>query len=95
MNDNTVKEKWFRKGDMKGPYVISKNKWLIAILIHPLLFRRFSSTSLMSRAYIAFKSPEELATFSLNYDGHLFRDKQGNQCDAFFSGYIMTGHLRQ
>jgi regulator of nonsense transcripts 3 len=32
----------------------------------------------MSRAYIAFRTAEELATFSQNYDGHLFRDKQGD-----------------
>jgi hypothetical protein len=30
-----------------------------------------------SRAYIAFKSEEELALFSQGYDGHLFRDKAG------------------
>ncbi|KAG8856281.1 hypothetical protein FRB91_000970 [Serendipita sp. 411] len=36
----------------------------------------------MSRAYIAFKTPEELATFSQNYDGHIFKDKQGNEYSA-------------
>jgi hypothetical protein len=30
-----------------------------------------------SRAYIAFKNEEQLATFSQGYDGHLFRDKAG------------------
>jgi len=30
-----------------------------------------------SRAYIAFKSEEQLAQFSQGYDGHLFRDKAG------------------
>lgn len=30
-----------------------------------------------SRAYISFKSEEQLAQFSQGYDGHLFRDKTG------------------
>ncbi|PVF98668.1 nonsense-mediated decay UPF3, partial [Serendipita vermifera] len=38
--------------------------------------------NIMSRAYIAFRTAEELATFSQNYDGHLFRDKQGNEYSA-------------
>ena len=33
--------------------------------------------SVPSRAYIVFKSAEQVATFSREYDGHLFRDKQG------------------
>lgn len=62
VNDNTVKERWYVKGALKGT--------------------RLSTSSLFSRAYIAFRSPEELATFSQNYDGHLFRDKQGNEFSA-------------
>jgi regulator of nonsense transcripts 3 len=30
-----------------------------------------------SRAYIAFKNEEQLALFSREYDGHVFRDKSG------------------
>jgi hypothetical protein len=30
-----------------------------------------------SRAYVAFKSEEQLALFSQAYDGHIFRDKTG------------------
>ena len=30
-----------------------------------------------SRAYIAFKDAQLLASFSKDYDGHLFRDKAG------------------
>ncbi len=30
-----------------------------------------------SRAYIAFKSPEQLGTFARDYDGHKFMDKAG------------------
>ncbi len=33
--------------------------------------------SVFSRAYISFKAPEQLATFSQAYDGHVFKDKQG------------------
>ncbi|KAF9520557.1 hypothetical protein BS47DRAFT_642025 [Hydnum rufescens UP504] len=35
--------------------------------------------SVPSRAYLGFKSPEQVAQFSREYDGHLFRDKQGNE----------------
>jgi len=31
-----------------------------------------------ARAYIAFKNAEYLANFSRDYDGHIFRDKQGS-----------------
>ena len=30
-----------------------------------------------SRAYIAFKTEDFVATFSREYDGHVFRDKAG------------------
>ena len=33
--------------------------------------------SVPSRAYIAFKNEEMLATFSREYDGHIFKDKAG------------------
>ena len=33
--------------------------------------------NISSRAYIAFKDEQALATFSREYDGHLFRDKAG------------------
>lgn len=33
--------------------------------------------SVPSRAYIVFKNAEQVAVFSREYDGHLFRDKQG------------------
>ncbi|KAL5520728.1 hypothetical protein ACEPAF_2730 [Sanghuangporus sanghuang] len=35
-----------------------------------------------SRAYIAFRTVEKLATFSQAYDGHIFRDKTGNESFA-------------
>ncbi|KAJ3716601.1 Smg-4/UPF3 family-domain-containing protein [Lentinula raphanica] len=35
-----------------------------------------------SRAYIAFRNEEQLALFSKEYDGHLFRDKSGNESQA-------------
>ncbi|KAJ4001906.1 Smg-4/UPF3 family-domain-containing protein [Lentinula boryana] len=35
-----------------------------------------------SRAYIAFKNEEQLALFSKEYDGHLFRDKSGHESQA-------------
>ncbi|KAF8895836.1 regulator of nonsense-mediated decay, partial [Gymnopilus junonius] len=35
-----------------------------------------------SRAYIAFKNEEQLALFSREYDGHVFRDKTGAESQA-------------
>ncbi|KAL1660096.1 Smg-4/UPF3 family-domain-containing protein [Schizophyllum commune] len=35
-----------------------------------------------SRAYIVFKTDDQVATFGKEYDGHLFRDKAGNEFQA-------------
>jgi regulator of nonsense transcripts 3 len=43
---------------------------------------RYNKENIPSRAYIAFKNSEFLATFSQAYDGHLFRDKAGNESRA-------------
>ncbi|EMD37045.1 hypothetical protein CERSUDRAFT_95309 [Gelatoporia subvermispora B] len=43
---------------------------------------RMNKENIQSRAYIAFKNEEILATFSREYDGHLFRDKAGNESSA-------------
>ncbi|KAI6126621.1 Smg-4/UPF3 family-domain-containing protein [Pisolithus sp. B1] len=44
--------------------------------------KRITKESVPSRAYIAFKNEEVLATFSREYDGHTFRDKSGNESHA-------------
>ncbi|KIK82630.1 hypothetical protein PAXRUDRAFT_153590 [Paxillus rubicundulus Ve08.2h10] len=44
--------------------------------------KRVNKESLPSRAYIAFKNEEQVATFSREYDGHLFRDKAGKESHA-------------
>ncbi|KAI5994347.1 Smg-4/UPF3 family-domain-containing protein [Pisolithus albus] len=46
------------------------------------LKKRINKESVPSRAYIAFKNEEALATFSRAYDGHTFRDKSGNESHA-------------
>ncbi|KAG2121258.1 Smg-4/UPF3 family-domain-containing protein [Suillus clintonianus] len=46
------------------------------------LGKRANQENVPSRAYIAFKNEEVLATFSREYDGHLFRDKAGNESQA-------------
>ncbi|KAG1847816.1 Smg-4/UPF3 family-domain-containing protein [Suillus subalutaceus] len=46
------------------------------------LRKRANQENVPSRAYIAFKTEEVLATFSREYDGHLFRDKAGNESQA-------------
>ncbi|KAG9308281.1 Smg-4/UPF3 family-domain-containing protein [Chiua virens] len=41
--------------------------------------KRVDKEGIPSRAYIAFKNADQVATFSREYDGHLFRDKAGNE----------------
>jgi regulator of nonsense transcripts 3 len=40
-------------------------------------WNRLNKENIPSRAYIAFKNEEQLAVFSREYDGHVFRDKAG------------------
>ncbi|KAJ3812948.1 Smg-4/UPF3 family-domain-containing protein [Lentinula aff. lateritia] len=44
--------------------------------------RRLNKENVPSRAYILFKNEEQLALFSKEYDGHLFRDKSGKEAHA-------------
>jgi len=46
------------------------------------LRKRLNKENIPSRAYIAFKNEELLSQFSKEYDGHLFRDKAGNEYQA-------------
>lgn len=45
---------------------------------------RLNKDDIAARAYIQFKNLEQIAIFSKEYDGHVFRDKQGE-----FSGSPM------
>ncbi|KAH6891765.1 Smg-4/UPF3 family-domain-containing protein [Coprinopsis sp. MPI-PUGE-AT-0042] len=44
--------------------------------------KRDNKENIPSRAYVAFKDDLALATFSQEFDGHLFRDKAGNESYA-------------
>ncbi|KAI0696522.1 Smg-4/UPF3 family-domain-containing protein [Cytidiella melzeri] len=44
--------------------------------------KRINKENIPSRAYIAFTNEDILATFSREYDGHVFRDKAGNESIA-------------
>ncbi|KAH9829545.1 Smg-4/UPF3 family-domain-containing protein [Rhodofomes roseus] len=44
--------------------------------------KRLNKENISSRAYIAFRNEEQLAIFSRDYDGHVFRDKAGNESIA-------------
>ncbi len=46
-------------------------------------YPRINKENVPSRAYIAFKSEDLLATFSREYDGHIFRDKAGMQSSSW------------
>ncbi|KAF8803356.1 hypothetical protein BYT27DRAFT_7051397, partial [Phlegmacium glaucopus] len=46
------------------------------------LRKRANKENIPSRAYIGFKAKEQLALFSREYDGHLFRDKTGAEFQA-------------
>nr|VWO95268.1 N/A [Ganoderma boninense] len=43
---------------------------------------RLNKENIPSRAYIAFRDEQILASFSQEYDGHVFRDKNGNESIA-------------
>lgn len=78
-------------GDRRHDHLESVLSWKAAyeavrlrisvILFFSLAFKQFwnrvNKESIPSRAYIAFKTEELVATFSREYDGHLFRDKAG------------------
>ncbi|KAF8624683.1 hypothetical protein AX17_007014 [Amanita inopinata Kibby_2008] len=44
--------------------------------------KKLNKENIPSRAYIAFKNEDILSQFSREYDGHVFRDKQGNESQA-------------
>ncbi|KAF8273587.1 Smg-4/UPF3 family-domain-containing protein [Lactarius quietus] len=44
--------------------------------------KRQNKEDVHSRAYIAFKTEEYVAKFSSDYDGHIFKDKAGNESQA-------------
>ncbi|KAF8344320.1 uncharacterized protein EI90DRAFT_2850383, partial [Cantharellus anzutake] len=44
---------------------------------HPGKPRTRQVRGVPSRAYVAFRNAEQVAVFSREYDGHLFRDMQG------------------
>ncbi|KAF8489843.1 Smg-4/UPF3 family-domain-containing protein [Gautieria morchelliformis] len=46
------------------------------------LRKKLNKENIPSRAYVLFKQEEHLAAFSREYDGHVFRDKQGNESQA-------------
>ncbi|KAF8513571.1 Smg-4/UPF3 family-domain-containing protein [Hysterangium stoloniferum] len=46
------------------------------------LRKKFSKENIPSRAYLLFKNEDALAVFNKEYDGHVFRDKQGNESQA-------------
>lgn len=50
-----------------------------------LLFGRYNvnKENIPSRAYIAFRTVENVAAFSQAYDGHIFRDKAGGSLIYF------------
>ncbi|KAF8622401.1 hypothetical protein AX15_007053 [Amanita polypyramis BW_CC] len=52
-------------------------------VFHPgKLKKKINKENIPSRAYIAFRNEKVLAQFSREYDGHVFRDKQGNEAHA-------------
>lgn len=44
--------------------------------------KKLNRENVHSRAYIAFKTEESVAKFSREYDGHIFKDKAGNESQA-------------
>lgn len=51
---------------------------------------RLNKENIPSRAYIAFKTEEQLALFGKEYDGHLFRDKAGKCIHSKYINHLLT-----
>ncbi|THH18892.1 hypothetical protein EW146_g2181 [Bondarzewia mesenterica] len=64
VTDDTASWKIFYPGKLRKKYVN---------------YQTLNKENVPSRAYIAFKNEELLADFSREYDGHIFRDKSGNE----------------
>lgn len=60
--------------------------WVMRDCSSSLRSDSMNKENIQSRAYIAFKDEELLATFSREYDGHVFRDKAGKS----FPTYVLT-----
>lgn len=71
--DDTVTWKTFYAGKMG-----KRCRWFFFADLSVLLMdHSLNKENIPSRAYIAFKDEAQLALFSREYDGHLFRDKEG------------------
>ncbi|KAF8893014.1 Smg-4/UPF3 family-domain-containing protein [Infundibulicybe gibba] len=77
VSEETVSWKIYYKGKFRSRWVYSPPHAGIS-----MAYSRLNKENMPSRAYIAFKNPEQIAVFSQSYDGHMFRDKAGNESYA-------------
>lgn len=74
VNSDSVSWKKFHPGKLRPRYGHASIHLLLLIYDHS---DRLNKEDIPTRAYIQFKSLEQIAAFSKEYDGHVFRDKQG------------------
>lgn len=71
--EDTTVWKTYYPGKLRKRYAVLESR------VNRSSYHLFSANkeNIPSRAYIAFKTKEQLALFSREYDGHVFRDKTG------------------
>ena len=73
VTDETASWKIFYQGKLRKKWVVL----LYGVWFVRETWFRLNKENIPSRAYVLFKHEEQLAAFSREYDGHVFRDKQG------------------
>jgi regulator of nonsense transcripts 3 len=73
VSEETATWKVYHQGKLRKKYTFPSNASTL-VLTHSW---RLNKENVHSRAYIAFKNEQLVATFSREYDGHIFRDKAG------------------
>jgi regulator of nonsense transcripts 3 len=77
VSEDTVNWKMFYSGKVGKRFALFYSTFLGWPSYSDNRVVRLNKENIPSRAYIAFKNEELLATFSREYDGHLFKDKSG------------------
>ena len=73
VTEDTAVWKTYYPGKVRKRYAL----WNLSLDINYHIMFSANKENIPSRAYVAFKTKEQLELFSREYDGHVFRDKTG------------------
>jgi len=94
VSDATVSWKSFHAGKVKKRWVfLPLGATISCIGIWLKRGGRLNKETIPSRAYLAFKTEEQLALFSRSFDGHIFRDKAGTCRPRGCAIAVLTFHV--